>query len=156
MEMKISISYFPFSAPQDATRRPGTRASIPVAPSLCHPRPGGGGGPGVSGDLSGSPAFLSGEGGSRHPFRSNRGVWRRQRGPGGKTLRMARQVGPTDGSNALGLVQIGPRGTKNRAFLSEEGGSRHPFAQIEESSAASEAPAAKLCKQRARLAPRMD
>ena len=41
MEMKISISYFPFSAPQDATRRPGTRASIPVAPSLCHPRPGG-------------------------------------------------------------------------------------------------------------------
>ena len=146
MEMKISISYFPFSALQDATRRPGTRASIPVAPSLCHPRPGGGVGPGVSGNLSGSPAFLSGEGGSRHPFWSNRGVWRRQRGPGGKTLRMARQVGPTDGSNALGLVQIGPRVTENRAFLSGEGGSRPPFSKIEESSAVSEAPAAKPCK----------
>ena len=73
-------------------------------------------------------------------------VWRRQQGPSGKTLQMARQVGPVDGSNALGLVEIGPGGAENRALLSGEGGSRPPFGQMKESGAVSEAPAAKRCK----------
>ena len=65
---------------------------------------------------------------------------------------MAREMGPIDGSKALGPVKIGPGGTENRAVLSGEGGSTPHFGQMEESSAASESPAAKRCKQRTKLA----